>query len=54
MEKHNSRSVHSLVIDIVDDLFLTKTATRIVAIIMARTTAAGIHKILEHKGVHKR
>ncbi len=52
IEKKNNKNLHSLVIDVVEDLFLTKTAIRIVAITMARSKAASVVKIA-HKGVHK-
>jgi hypothetical protein len=51
-ENNNNKNLHSLVIDVVDDLFLVKTATITVAIILARRIAVSIDKI-EHKGEHK-
>jgi hypothetical protein len=51
MEKNNKKNLHSRVIDVTEELFLTKTAVRIAAITMARSRAARIAKIAR-KGVH--
>jgi hypothetical protein len=50
--KNNKKNLYSLVIDVAEDLFLTKTAVRIAAITMARSKAARTAKVVR-KGVHR-